>query len=387
MMLKKILIIASSIVLSGTLSSCSYINKITGGKLAKVSRASYEDVQKINPGPNEKLQGEKDERYYIKREDTSQTHDASKKSIAIVSEDGLRELACTELTYATAADRIQTLGYIPANTPIPQQEVRYSQPSKKAHAYKKAVKKAKKSVAKTDSYNAPVVKSESTTSVDNTTSMDAYKSTLSPEQSTTKPVVIQDNATPEPIATPAPIPTAAPVATPAPIATPVPIATSAPIPTAAPVATPAHVAAPSGAVEAPTPAIMPGVMTDNPTASPMDNDKSPAVSNNTISIGRLATLDYAESSVDIPSSGNVTLDQIVADLKQNPSKNVKIQSYAFSKDGNTTEARRNSLQRAIKVRKYLIDKDVSASRISVNAIEDINNKLNKVEISFEEAKR
>ena len=103
-------------------------------------------------------------------------------------------------------------------------------------------------------------------------------------------------------------------------------------------------------------------------------------------VGRIAALDYSDSELEIAAQKQPVLDAIVDDMKKDPNKIVKIQSYGYSKDGNASEARRNSFQRAIKVRKYLIDREISASRISVNAIDDAANKLNRVEIMFEENK-
>lgn len=103
-------------------------------------------------------------------------------------------------------------------------------------------------------------------------------------------------------------------------------------------------------------------------------------------VGRIAALDYTDSELEIAVQKQSVLDAIVDDMKKDPNKIVKIQSYGYSKDGNASEARRNSFQRAIKVRKYLIDREISASRISVNAIDDAANKLNRVEIMFEENK-
>lgn len=103
-------------------------------------------------------------------------------------------------------------------------------------------------------------------------------------------------------------------------------------------------------------------------------------------VGRIAALDYLDSELEIAAQKQPVLDAIVEDMKKDPNKIVKIQSYGYSKDGNASEARRNSFQRAIKVRKYLIDREISASRISVNAIDDAANKLNRVEIMFEESK-
>jgi outer membrane protein OmpA-like peptidoglycan-associated protein len=98
---------------------------------------------------------------------------------------------------------------------------------------------------------------------------------------------------------------------------------------------------------------------------------------------RMSALQYTDNDIELKAEHMAMLDKIIADLKSDASKTVKVQSYGFSKSGDAIEARRNSLQRAIKIRKYLIEKDVSASRISVHAIEDSSNTQNKVELQIE----
>lgn len=127
---------------------------------------------------------------------------------------------------------------------------------------------------------------------------------------------------------------------------------------------------------------------------PLDKiDTKPALESSTTAptasapvMSRMTALDYSETEVELSADNQAVLDQVATDLKSDTSKNIKIQSYGYSSVGNSSDARRNSFQRAIKIRKYLIDKEVNAARISVNALEDANNKLNRVEIMFEESK-
>lgn len=121
-------------------------------------------------------------------------------------------------------------------------------------------------------------------------------------------------------------------------------------------------------------------------ASKAGNKESTTALSASTTVGRIAALDYADTELEIATSKQPVLDAIVDDMKKDPNKIVKIQSYGYSKDGNASEARRVSFQRAIKVRKYLIDHEISASRISVNAIDDAANRLNRVEIMFEDNK-
>lgn len=99
---------------------------------------------------------------------------------------------------------------------------------------------------------------------------------------------------------------------------------------------------------------------------------------------KVANIEYQSTEVDMSPTNFLALSSVVSDLKNTQHLKANIQSYAFSPDGNISEARRVSLQRAIKIRKYLIDNDINASRISVNAIEDSASRKNKVEIQLEE---
>jgi outer membrane protein OmpA-like peptidoglycan-associated protein len=91
-------------------------------------------------------------------------------------------------------------------------------------------------------------------------------------------------------------------------------------------------------------------------------------------------LDFPEAETEIPATAMSMMQKTVNDLKANQSANVKIESYGYSSAGNAAEARRNSLQRAIKIRKFLIDNDIAASRISVDAVEATAEQGNKVQI-------
>ncbi len=97
--------------------------------------------------------------------------------------------------------------------------------------------------------------------------------------------------------------------------------------------------------------------------------------------GSVSVLQYFNNSIDLNQEHIAVLEKIIADLKTNSIKSIKINSYSNSKD--VIEARRSALQRAIKIRKYFIEKDIAASRISVQAVEDQSNIDNKVEIVVE----
>lgn len=148
---------------------------------------------------------------------------------------------------------------------------------------------------------------------------------------------------------------------------------------------------------APTPEVMTAPMTQLPPAEqkpmslpelPTESTPAPvatAAPNNNYG-GRTAVIDFTEKEVELTPDQATALNSIADDLKGADGLVVKIRSYGHASDGNTSEARRKSLQRAIKVRKYLLDKDINPSRISVNSIDDSQNSLNKVEIMLENAR-
>lgn len=66
-------------------------------------------------------------------------------------------------------------------------------------------------------------------------------------------------------------------------------------------------------------------------------------------------------------AARATLDALSARLSESADARVQLLAYASS-GGNASQARRLSLSRALKVRKYLIDKGVRSTRIDVRAL-------------------
>lgn len=357
-MLKKVLLSVALLAVSTSLTSCSYYKNWMGKgtkteteKELEASEHSMDPRPDVNPNDSEgTLLGLPQGKPHM--------HPNNIRAVRPMDE-------CVDGRYKSPSDKVQTLGYLKPGYKLPEPKKPYTYHGE----HKKPVhkKKATPKVVKKDTYNAEAPKQE----MDN------------------KPMMHED---PAPVAVPAPVATPmkapeAPVApaqgmtphTTAPVVAPVP----APVPAPAPMKAPEAPAAPSmSAPVAPTASLPTApVVSSSPTAPAAVQAPS-----NTVSMGRITNLDYQEAEVDISATNTAILDQIAVDLKTSPTKNVRIQSYGYAKDANPTEARRNSLQRAIKIRKYLIDKDVNASRISVNAVEDVSNKSNRVEISFEELK-
>lgn len=100
---------------------------------------------------------------------------------------------------------------------------------------------------------------------------------------------------------------------------------------------------------------------------------------------RASFIEFQEDDVELSATNTTIIENLINDLKASTTLVAKIHSYGYSSSGNSSEARRKSLQRAIKIRKFLIDNDISPSRISVNSIDDSGNTTNKVEIMLEDA--
>lgn len=112
----------------------------------------------------------------------------------------------------------------------------------------------------------------------------------------------------------------------------------------------------------------------------VQQDQAPKNLNN--SMAAKETLKFDAKETDISNNHEAMLAQVADQLKIDPTKYVKVYSYSFSPDGNSREARRISLQRAIKVRKSLIDKDIQPNRITVKSIDDSNSRFNMVELEL-----
>ena len=78
-----------------------------------------------------------------------------------------------------------------------------------------------------------------------------------------------------------------------------------------------------------------------------------------------------EPQVKVLSSGNF------ASIVQNPHQRIQIYSYASSKTGNESEARRISLARALEVRAVLTQQDIDARRIDIIAKGQQNQPINE----------
>ncbi|MEQ8707662.1 MAG: OmpA family protein [Rhodospirillales bacterium] len=148
-----------------------------------------------------------------------------------------------------------------------------------------------------------------------------------------------------------------PPAAPAPEASAAP---AAPEPAPAPAQPPATAAAPAPAAPAP-PAPPAPVPTQVATAEP--GPAAPATG-----APDSAQLAFTPGETRLPSEGIASLEQIARAAAADESLRIQLLAYASADGGPSSTARRISLKRALNVRKFLIDKDVRASRIDVRAL-------------------
>jgi hypothetical protein len=81
---------------------------------------------------------------------------------------------------------------------------------------------------------------------------------------------------------------------------------------------------------------------------------------------------FAEGDVDLNEDYEAPMANILHEVMSRPGAVVRIKSFGYVNSDNPTDSRRAALQRAIKVRKFLIENDINPTNISVNAVEDMN---------------
>jgi len=96
----------------------------------------------------------------------------------------------------------------------------------------------------------------------------------------------------------------------------------------------------------------------------------------------ITSLSYDAGDINISSNNVSILEGVIAKMNADPKSQIKINSYGHSDSIDSREARRASLQRAIKVRRFLIDNDIDASRIIVKSIEDSKDMQNRVDLQI-----
>ena len=275
--------------------------------------------------------------------------------------------------YQTDSDVTQTLGYLKSKSKSapndissasdisPQEDLVSPEPTqpKPAAKVQKAAKKAKKPIAKKVTKTEPAVSNTIHTVITTTTATTTVKQT--------NPVVVN-----EPI-------------TPAQPAEKVELKSTSEITSEPNKAVPAH----TDTVIAPQDATQAGVVivpkNDASQAGVVIAPQEPAQPNPATNppLEGNTSLEFNQSDVDLSESHKIALLELANKVKGQQNFVLKLQSYGSVASSDIAEARRISLQRAIKARKFLIEHEVNPNNISVNAVEDSVNKSNRIEIKIE----
>jgi outer membrane protein OmpA-like peptidoglycan-associated protein len=81
-----------------------------------------------------------------------------------------------------------------------------------------------------------------------------------------------------------------------------------------------------------------------------------------------ASLRFDPDRTDLPGSVRTDLRRVVDDLKRNPGARLKIEGYSAVADESGNKARRDSLSRALAVRRFLIEEGIVSTRMDVHAL-------------------
>lgn len=92
---------------------------------------------------------------------------------------------------------------------------------------------------------------------------------------------------------------------------------------------------------------------------------------------------FAEGEIELNEENKMTVVNVTTELMNRPDTIARINSLGYVCSGSAADSRRASLQRALKVRKLLIENDINPNNISVNATEDLECRCNEIEIRVE----
>jgi outer membrane protein OmpA-like peptidoglycan-associated protein len=194
--------------------------------------------------------------------------------------------------------------------------------------------------------------------------------TMTPPAALPPAMALRAEPAPAPVAPPAPPPVAA---------APMPAPAPPPAPPAMASAPPPAVPAPPPAVPAPPPvvSVAPPKLPKPPKSEPMPLKAAPEPPRQTASLppsggaiapGREFRLSFDSGEAAIRDAAKQTLDGLAGSLKSDSSLRLQLMAYAGGDSQTASQARRLSLSRGLAVRKYLIDKGISSTRIDVRAL-------------------
>jgi outer membrane protein OmpA-like peptidoglycan-associated protein len=113
-----------------------------------------------------------------------------------------------------------------------------------------------------------------------------------------------------------------------------------------------------------------------------DSVSAPAADMPVTAATKSVAISFNDLEFAISDDDSAKIKTLAQDMLLNPNLMAKITSNCFDKNGNHAEARRVALQRAIKVRKILIDVGVNPNNVSVYAAEDLDLKSNNLSVTL-----
>jgi outer membrane protein OmpA-like peptidoglycan-associated protein len=133
----------------------------------------------------------------------------------------------------------------------------------------------------------------------------------------------------------------------------------------------------------------PVINQENDSAEELDQNEMMGEATEPLKASQLTTttinyvLEFYPDDVVLDDEHKKILQDLAQELRRYPDAKAKINSKAYIIGKGYADSRRAALQRAIAVRKFLIDLEVSPLSMSINAYEDLETKLNAVDIVLE----